>query len=200
MTPSSDPPAALVDAGAKPASNEPMRSSRDTAESLWATALWVLIPLGLVAFAIMVLSDADLNHPARFALVAAPLFGLPAYIITAVVNARSRRQSRNVDALRALCWTLFGCGLGIGACPGGGKFGVFFPQYLLWTQLGGVGLMVASVAFIIFLTAKFPPPPDDNTPYCDACGYNLTGNETGVCPECGEQVKRREHGDVTLYG
>jgi len=26
------------------------------------------------------------------------------------------------------------------------------------------------------------------TPFCDRCGYNLTGNLSGVCPECGEPV------------
>ena len=25
----------------------------------------------------------------------------------------------------------------------------------------------------------------DQTPSCDSCGYNLTGNESGTCPECG---------------
>ena len=24
---------------------------------------------------------------------------------------------------------------------------------------------------------------------CVACGYNLAGNESGVCPECGEAVE-----------
>ncbi|GJM24220.1 MAG: hypothetical protein DHS20C16_06350 [Phycisphaerae bacterium] len=28
---------------------------------------------------------------------------------------------------------------------------------------------------------------NDNDPRCD-CGYNLTGNESGKCPECGEQI------------
>ena len=23
---------------------------------------------------------------------------------------------------------------------------------------------------------------------CPACGYNLTGNESGICPECGKQL------------
>jgi hypothetical protein len=25
---------------------------------------------------------------------------------------------------------------------------------------------------------------------CDACGYNLTGNTSGLCPECGRRVGR----------
>lgn len=31
------------------------------------------------------------------------------------------------------------------------------------------------------------PPPG----HCRACGYNLTGNVSGVCPECGENLTRR---------
>ena len=27
--------------------------------------------------------------------------------------------------------------------------------------------------------------------YCSVCGYNLTGNQSGVCPECGESVRRQ---------
>ena len=27
-----------------------------------------------------------------------------------------------------------------------------------------------------------------NHAQCGACGYNLTGNESGVCPECGRRV------------
>ncbi len=29
-------------------------------------------------------------------------------------------------------------------------------------------------------------------PVCIPCGYNLTGNESGVCPECATPVPRRE--------
>jgi len=33
--------------------------------------------------------------------------------------------------------------------------------------------------------SSFPLPPPGE---CHACGYDLTGNETGVCPECGARV------------
>lgn len=29
---------------------------------------------------------------------------------------------------------------------------------------------------------------------CEHCGYNLTGNESGVCPECGRPVSSKAHG------
>jgi len=29
---------------------------------------------------------------------------------------------------------------------------------------------------------------EDDTPRCTSCNYNLTGNVTGICPECGEPL------------
>ncbi len=29
-----------------------------------------------------------------------------------------------------------------------------------------------------------------DAPHCSACGYNLTANTSGVCPECGRSIKR----------
>ena len=36
----------------------------------------------------------------------------------------------------------------------------------------------------------FSSPPDHLS--CRGCGYDLTGNLSGVCPECGEKTARRE--------
>ena len=30
-----------------------------------------------------------------------------------------------------------------------------------------------------------------NGPHCKTCGYNLTGNESGVCPECATPVPKQ---------
>jgi hypothetical protein len=55
--------------------------------------------------------------------------------------------------------------------------------------LFSVGLVIIAMRLIIFqysedrrvysLSRRVP------SPNCPKCGYNLTGNESGVCPECG---------------
>ena len=49
----------------------------------------------------------------------------------------------------------------------------------LWLPL----LLVAlPTAFLWYLDRRLPRG------HCQACGYDLTGNVSGVCPECGEKV------------
>jgi predicted membrane protein len=43
------------------------------------------------------------------------------------------------------------------------------------------GAFVAAIVGIPFLVARRKPPPG----HCSKCGYALTGNESGTCPECG---------------
>ena len=37
-------------------------------------------------------------------------------------------------------------------------------------------------AFLLYRDRRYPPG------HCQGCGYDLTGNESGVCPECGRAV------------
>lgn len=52
--------------------------------------------------------------------------------------------------------------------------------------VGSVCLVAA--ALTIWLLGRWGherlSPPGD----CQKCGYNLTGNKSGVCPECGERI------------
>lgn len=64
-------------------------------------------------------------------------------------------------------------------------------------DFGGWGLMVP--LWIPFVLTAIPtvvawrrdrrPPPG----HCQKCGYDLTGNESGVCPECGSECGRRRY-------
>lgn len=50
-----------------------------------------------------------------------------------------------------------------------------------WTMLA---LPIALVVGIPFLLRRPPRPPG----FCRQCGYNLTGNVSGICPECGSRI------------
>ncbi len=49
----------------------------------------------------------------------------------------------------------------------------------LWLPLGLLGIPTALLWWL-----DGPPRPG----HCQNCGYNLTGNTSGRCPECGERV------------
>lgn len=46
--------------------------------------------------------------------------------------------------------------------------------------------LVVLVPTVVLWATDRRHPPD----HCQTCGYNLTGNESGVCPECGTRVSR----------
>jgi len=55
-----------------------------------------------------------------------------------------------------------------------------------------LGLLVLTVTYPITCLAFWigRRKPDSNTPpKCGKCGYNLTANENGICPECGTPVE-----------
>lgn len=55
---------------------------------------------------------------------------------------------------------------------------------LICNSLFWAAALSASVALLRSLVRKREIP----TGYCQECGYNLTGNVSGVCPECGEKI------------
>lgn len=46
----------------------------------------------------------------------------------------------------------------------------------------GIGISV------IALLAMLPKPDRVAAGHCETCGYDLTGNQSGVCPECGNDL------------
>jgi predicted RNA-binding Zn-ribbon protein involved in translation (DUF1610 family) len=56
--------------------------------------------------------------------------------------------------------------------------------YLCFFNLAHVVLPVATAAALLRLLQLKQPG------FCQECGYNLTGNVSGVCPECGTKIER----------
>ncbi len=59
------------------------------------------------------------------------------------------------------------------------------PPIWLMSPAWGYGGLLASVCLLI----TFAKPHEDHL--CHACGYDLAGNELGVCPECGTVARCR---------
>ncbi len=63
------------------------------------------------------------------------------------------------------------------------KSGAFELQLPLW-----ILFVIAASATVVLWWRDRPIPPG----HCQHCGYNLTGNVSGRCPECGQAVPRTE--------
>jgi len=58
---------------------------------------------------------------------------------------------------------------------------IFSNDMLFWAVI----MLVISVGAIYAASRAVSPPP---WPVCPKCDYNLTGNVSGICPECGEKT------------
>ncbi len=61
-------------------------------------------------------------------------------------------------------------------------FGIYDPRFKLTL---GLGILFAGFGLYNFFRSKFRAEPRQFR-LCAHCGYNITGNTTGKCPECGK--------------
>ena len=48
------------------------------------------------------------------------------------------------------------------------------------------GILLGATAVLVYLDRRRRPGPG----FCAECGYDLTGNVSGICPECGRAIRR----------
>ena len=66
------------------------------------------------------------------------------------------------------------------------------PRLVVFAAYVTVTFLFAYVpAHLIFTHMRWRTIEDDG-PRCGACDYNLTGNTSGICPECGEPIAAQE--------
>jgi len=81
---------------------------------------------------------------------------------------------------------------GVGLIPIG--FYLVFHRYIMPHQ---VFFFFAFAAFVIVVKLLWGPLDraivlERRGTYCQVCGYNLEGNTSGVCPECGTPTKSKD--------
>ncbi len=57
-----------------------------------------------------------------------------------------------------------------------------------WTRSWGVPLWLPLLALVLPTAVLWHCDRRSPKGHCQSCGYDLTGNESGVCPECGEST------------
>jgi hypothetical protein len=88
------------------------------------------------------------------------------------------------------------------AAWGGCQWGFTWPQRSIIKDGGTrmrriplwLPLLLVAVPTALLWWREWRVPPGR----CSRCRYDLTGNESGVCPECGTAVDRRASADVTV--
>ena len=143
----------------------------------------------LLAFLMYTFEYGDSSHPIGMVLSAAPLYALVVFSIASFAAAvtRTRRPLGVVDLVRLACWTVAAAGFGVSAMAGA-YYSHYWPQYSGSAQAAGWAVSGVSLLLIVTVSLLYPTPkrhPDHCRP---ACGYDLTGNVSGVCPECGKSI------------
>ncbi len=110
-------------------------------------------------------------------------------------------------------------GHAIAACCAAGVAGAFalvFDLIVTWAVLGKLaaagmlaripekvwltvlGIVPVALAYLVgrlaYFSVRYPVrnPWEESWPTCSNCGYDLTGNVSGVCPECGTKIESDE--------
>jgi hypothetical protein len=65
------------------------------------------------------------------------------------------------------------------------KASTLFVQPSFVDRASAILLMVGVAVVALAVHHRPPRRTPGETPKCDACGYDLTGNVSGICPECG---------------
>ena len=94
--------------------------------------------------------------------------------------ARMTRSNRSSAFVVASLFLMMGAGMLYSGYASYRDYGEFGGSALI----GLVMIIYSGVAFV--RAARIPNVMSYAPGHCQRCGYDLTGNESGICPECGQ--------------
>jgi hypothetical protein len=144
----------------------------------------------VVLFGLLVLSCSGLGtskNPAGMLLPTATIGGLIGLSVTGLCSRRLNRPFGLVDAVRSAGWTL--AGFSMGAHPGNTYYLHFWPQFFGIARMAAIAGVLAGIATVVIASFALPAPQPNKPGLCQGCGYDLTGNTSGTCPECGQRIE-----------
>lgn len=107
-------------------------------------------------------------------------------------RGNERRRHAKINLLWNMAFTVFVCAQAIFSFRqiGHGTLGlmIMLPLLTLALVMGVFGLR--SMRTEAYSRKLYEHDPG----FCGRCGYDLTGNVSGVCPECGWKLPERKHG------
>lgn len=103
--------------------------------------------------------------------------GLPVFVLMGPTSG-------GVRTLSLAFALLYGVGGTVAAIEDGSNLSL---RDMLPVLIGGLW---TAVAYRHWRHPRYPPPPG----CCKKCRYDLTGNISGICPECGTPVASQEQG------
>ena len=176
-----------------------MRPIRDTdglAPLVWASVIG-LVGFGLAHGAFLALAWS--KSPVAF--VADPCAWPVIFLLSALLSGRALRTVADGSANIAMIW------LATPALYAGAWLAYQFMRLSHRSAEAQAGAVVSVVVWVIIVGVSLPlvrlglrigQPPvyDDDVPHCCECGYNLTGNVSGACPECGTPVGTDTNADA----
>lgn len=154
--------------------------------------IWWIAFIGLLVFLGVSICYGSSEHPVGMALSVAPITAIFAFSISTAIARLSRRPVTVVDAIRIACWTGFGCAEGVGQMSAS-YYAHYWPQYSTLARTFAGSAMGFCLLVILFVTLCFPIHKPLGEPHCPYCNYDLTGNVSGVCPECGMPTAKDGH-------
>ncbi len=136
----------------------------------------------LFGFACVVGDSA--HQPVGMLLLPTAIGGFIALSVSGLFTARMKRPFGLIDGLRCTGWTLLGASVGLQQIAGA-YYRYFWPQYAPLALMGALAGVVAGVLLVVLPSVLLTKPESPKPECCKACGYDLTGNTSDVCPECG---------------